>query len=343
MNKITSISCIRFISFMMIIICHILQGLGNELAFWFNLGVQIFFFMSGYLYGNKKIKNYSNFFKDKLEKILLPLSILVIIMAIMEKVFFDVSYSKELYLANILGYGGFYGTLESLGHIWFVSYILLCYLITPILDKLIKDNDKKVRNFVIILLLLISFSIFKVTPIKVAWICNYILGYFYASSCKNYNTRKVFVLVLVIMTVFILPISLILKYDLVSNIPRLFIKYRVLICGFEHVFLGSLLFILLKYIFDKIKIKYNVILKFSDKYSYYIYLVHLIFILDYFSLLHFTNYLVINIILIFIMSIISALILFYLCKMIIMLIKLLYFKKINYIISMESGSENEKK
>lgn len=58
MQKDLKISVIRLIAVLMIISCHILQGLKYEAAYWVNLGVQVFFFISGYLYGKKEIKNY---------------------------------------------------------------------------------------------------------------------------------------------------------------------------------------------------------------------------------------------------------------------------------------------
>ena len=44
------ISLLRAVSMCSIILCHILQFYGNELAFWFNVAVQIFLILSGYLY-----------------------------------------------------------------------------------------------------------------------------------------------------------------------------------------------------------------------------------------------------------------------------------------------------
>lgn len=49
-----SVSLIRLIATIFIITCHIMQYLSIELAWWFNVGVQIFLCMSGYLYGKKK-------------------------------------------------------------------------------------------------------------------------------------------------------------------------------------------------------------------------------------------------------------------------------------------------
>ena len=55
--KDNAISMLRFISMLMIIACHICQHYEIELAFWFNVGVQVFFMISGFLYGQKDINN----------------------------------------------------------------------------------------------------------------------------------------------------------------------------------------------------------------------------------------------------------------------------------------------
>ena len=52
-EKNASISLIRMVAMSFIIICHIFQTYGNELAWWFNVGVQIFLIISGYLYCSK--------------------------------------------------------------------------------------------------------------------------------------------------------------------------------------------------------------------------------------------------------------------------------------------------
>lgn len=61
-NKDYSISCARFIAMCFIVACHMMQrdgfasninGAHIEWAFWFNVGVQMFLFISGVLYGLK--------------------------------------------------------------------------------------------------------------------------------------------------------------------------------------------------------------------------------------------------------------------------------------------------
>ena len=154
-NKDFNLSFVRLVSFLMIISCHILQGLNNIFAFWLNVGVQIFLFISGYLYGSKKVDDYKSFYLKRLNKILLPCSILVIIITILSKIFLNTSYSGITIVANILGFGGFYGTIKLLTHTWFVSYILLCYFITPILDKYFNNENNLIK--LIILIIFLSF------------------------------------------------------------------------------------------------------------------------------------------------------------------------------------------
>ena len=64
-----SISTIRAISVLMIFFCHILQGIDSIMAWWLNVGVQIFLFMSGFLISSKEINNFYKFIKERLKKI----------------------------------------------------------------------------------------------------------------------------------------------------------------------------------------------------------------------------------------------------------------------------------
>ena len=50
-----SLSFARMIAMVFIISCHFLQFYGNELAWWFNVGVQMFFFISGWIFSKKNM------------------------------------------------------------------------------------------------------------------------------------------------------------------------------------------------------------------------------------------------------------------------------------------------
>lgn len=324
--KNTTISLIRLLSMLMIIFCHILQGLGSRFAFWINVGVQIFLFISGFLYGNKKIEDINSFYKKRILKILLPYSIFSIIVCLIEYVFLNKKYSFSLILGNVLGFGGLIGTYSTITHTWFISYILFCYFILPLLYKLFNDNFyENLKTFIIISLLLQLLQYYLILKMHACWIINFILGYFYSKSCKDRKDAKKINILIFFLFLIVMPFAIIYQESLSVDLPYIMNLFSKYIINYGHVLLGSVIFIILYYVFNNIQIKYSRILKFSDKYSYYIYLVHQLFILNSFSLLFYTKYLIINIFLIFALSILSAIILKPLCTLLIKQMRIIYF------------------
>lgn len=53
-----AISYLRVLSLMAIVVCHFLQYLDSRWAWVLNLAVQVFFFISGYLYGHKTVTDW---------------------------------------------------------------------------------------------------------------------------------------------------------------------------------------------------------------------------------------------------------------------------------------------
>ena len=128
-----SISFVRLIAMLFIVSCHILQFYDNELAWWFNVGVQMFFFISGYLYSNRKVNDTVSFLRKRFVKILVPYFICVICTCLVGFLFKTGCSLKQIaHLLTVSGADGF----SSLAHLWFVPYILMCYLITPMVLKL---------------------------------------------------------------------------------------------------------------------------------------------------------------------------------------------------------------
>ena len=74
-----SITHLRALAILLIIACHFLQGMGNSLAFVFNVGVQIFLIISGYLYGTKDIET-KKWIKKRLVKVYMPYLVLLFIL-----------------------------------------------------------------------------------------------------------------------------------------------------------------------------------------------------------------------------------------------------------------------
>lgn len=333
MKKEYSISLIRTMALFMIIACHILQGLNNRLAFYVNVGVQIFFFISGYLYGKKKISDPSRFYKKQFIKILQPYIIVLFSILFVDVVIFNVPLiSLKTILGNILGLGAFAGTHKVLTHTWFVTYILLCYLITPLLSNYLDlSNKKQIDIFKIIFILFVIallVNLFGVVNFNAFWIVNYILGYIFSMYyVKNgYGYKKILDLTLIVI-VLLLPFRMYIESNLLDSTNFLILKF----CDFYHVILGCGIFLSLHRIFNKtnFSLKSRKVLDFFDKYSYFIYLVHQIFILNKYSYLFITDYLILNIIFIIFSSIFWGVCLFKVNNVTTKLIDLSY-KKINW-------------
>lgn len=187
MKKDASVSAIRLIAMLMIIVCHILQGLDNKWAYWMNVGVQIFFFISGFLYGKKEIRDTKDFYVKRFRRVFLPFLIVCVVGMFLELVVLKNNYPAETIAGDLLGFGGFSGLVPILTHTWFVSYILLCYILLPVFQNVFSGKNFR-GNLIRLVVLMIFMQLleeFSVIGIAAAWINNFVLGYFYSRFCNG--------------------------------------------------------------------------------------------------------------------------------------------------------------
>lgn len=280
-----AISYLRVLALVSILSCHFLQALENEWAWILNIGVQVFFFISGYLYGHKVVTNWILFFKGRLLKVYFPF-IFVSSFFILAYIIADVKVSKTSVLSYILNTQMFIGRIKGLGHLWFVTAIAICYLTTPVLQALRSCSS-------ILIWLLLGFSVYEITIVKydVALfmpIFLYTFGYFFAHINGNIQLLLMFVLSIIsIIILYSITWQQLLNYDGTMN--RMF-----------HVYIGLTLSILIISALYKALHIGNLcgIAKLLDKYSYEIYLVHHPLILGPLSLMQMTNNRALNIIII---------------------------------------------
>ena len=289
-----------------IVLCHFLQYYGNELAWWFNVGVQIFFCISGYLYGSKKIASSIDFIIRNSKKVLIPYFCFLIPVIVLYFVF-----NRELIGVSTVVYALLTsGTIDGIEHLWFIAYILFCYLMTPYLQALACKMKKLKWHMFLCAFGLISvlgfliFYTFKSYFFFSRIFC-YLFGYFGAVFLQNYKKEKIFrilTLVLVFITIITNTIRIYFNYinPISSGVFDLFVQYSHALLGISITFL---FIVLLK------NTKRNKILDLSDKYSFYIYIVHQLFILSPFSLLTITHYLPLNFLITIIAILLSALLL----------------------------------
>ncbi len=293
-----SVSLIRLISLLMIITCHVFQYLGNELAWWFNVGVQIFLCISGYLYGQKATGDIKGFYGRRFAKILVPFFVVLVPALLLNLA------SGNVRLVQALSAFLMHSTISGGGHLWFVPTILICYVITPVLESFYQGLNRKqyivttIIAFEIVAVFFYGFTDFY----SGAWIGCYIIGY-----ALGVNEKEPLVSTTAIMVLFGTLTSLNLVqiyvdyYQTVSLFGSVGKLYNIL-CDYNHVWLGVFFFLVLKEIFDKIEFskKLRRTLDITDKYSYETYLVHQFLVLGPFTLMSLTSNLAVNIFIILI-------------------------------------------
>lgn len=304
-DKDVAISAIRLVATAMIIACHILQYLDMELAWWLNVGVQVFLCISGYLYGSRKEQPYFAFVGKQFYKILLDYWV-VIVPAMILYILFNV---VEMFTAKeVLGYIVGYGTLPGGGHLWYVSIILFCYLFTPLIQSffdyctkcsLISRWMRYLAAFIVVQIACYYFFPF----FNGAWVNCYLLGFLMrriSASCGQVRWLKAFIFVAAVV---LNGVQIAVDYvnpELIEKLPGVFVSHYDLLCNYAHVALGVALFICMHGLFSKINYCDSAlkVFKLSDKYSYDIYLVHQFYILGPASLMGATSYLFVNVLLI---------------------------------------------
>lgn len=278
-----SLNFIREISAVFIVICHLLQHSGGYPAAWiFNVAVQIFFFMSGYLYGSKENIDTIQFYKKRIVKVYLPYFIYITIVILVLTAFSNALTIKQIigaYLCRI--------PLPFSGHLWFITALFLYYFTLPFIANSFKKNH--LSTF--ILFIFFGGLIYIYNWTYCIW---YILFYLGFLSKKYDFTKKLCypALIISILIPVILGKDLNIKSD---NFPNIIF----------HFALGTFLFsFMLKYINGNIT-KYII----WKGYSYEIFLVHVLFLLGPLSVLHLTPYGFINIIIFLILAYTAAVLL----------------------------------
>ena len=287
-------------------------GARVEWAFWFNVGVQMFLFISGYLYGRKRI-NIVNFYKKSFSKILVDYYLFVIVMLIIIRF----SPLMDIDSNGVIGLLTFSSTVAGLGHLWYIPVILCCYILTPIFLELMNFIDQRsdIRFWIDSMALLIAIHIVTkrfLAFFNPAWINCFVRGIIYnrIEQRKIINKRFFYVIVLM-LCLLIIPIQFRIDYWPHEELPLFFAHRYVYFTSYGHVFLGVLIVVLIRFGYNKINCAKNksLILDWSDKYSYDVYLVHHIFVQSPFACVEFISNRLIALPLAIVFSIVTSIIL----------------------------------
>lgn len=285
------ISAIRLIAMILIILCHIFQFYELDIAWWLNVGVQIFLILSGFLYGTKEINDPIKWTCKRLSKILIPYYVLLVIyfiVCLFGRVRFPIPEVWRSFFAL--------GNLPGLSHLWFVSTILFCYIITPFLYQFVEKTKGKLSAIVLSTVIYIAVSSIINAYFRHHFICCYIVGFYLGYYWRRFNYASSFIsstaYIIVPFGIVVNVARCVIEYlcpELLDNIP---IPLWVLYSNYGHLLLGLSLFCILFLACSSVK--YNCGLKFSDTYSYDIYLTHHLMILSPFTLMTLTDSVTLN-------------------------------------------------
>lgn len=265
-NESVSIRYLRAIATILIVACHFLQSQGNRWAYVLNVGVQLFFVMSGYLYGLKRISDWGGYFYSRWRKLYIPYFVFFVVILLLLKILHVPGASFEDFIKLTYLCQGFLITHSlGLGHLWFITAIFACYWLTPLLQKITSWKQGNVNGVLLLIFGLLSFGLFYKGfgyGWYYAWFFNYIVGYLLAKI--NIKYRYTYLLIssgLLLLIVFKITWPDIIKGTSI-NLAL-------------HGYLAHVLFIL--FIVGSKLIKREELiqpLKLIEQYSLYIYFVH---------------------------------------------------------------------
>lgn len=159
-EKSFNISLLRTLSTIIIVVFHVLFALSpgeGKTYFPLYIGVPIFLFISGFLYANKKIDSVKRFYKNNILKIAVPTLLFLILYCAAIGIYSLCTGTAFISLFYDFSGGG--TSVLSIGHLWFIPAIILCYLILPLLSNIYnKKYSKTITSLCIIFLVILEFG-----------------------------------------------------------------------------------------------------------------------------------------------------------------------------------------
>lgn len=308
------ISYLRVFAMILILMCHIVQEHNNiyinMTAQFLNVGVSIFIIISGYLYGKKEIKEgYFRWIIKRAKRIIVPMYSFMIFLLIVNLVI-DSNIRIANWIIYIFNLQGFQIYVHGAEHLWYLTIIMVCYLITPILNKYkTKISNKKLIIYIsvgILLQLITAYFINMQLGIYLIYILLYIVSYII-----GYKVNIIISMKSMFILLFLAGVSGILRIGarvLFDNS----ILYNVIIVGYTQGVIAFCIFYIFTYICRNTK--ENKVINFFDSISFEIYLVHYMYIVGPLRIMGLTNSFIVNTIITLMITIITAIGLKNVCK-----------------------------
>lgn len=267
---------IRVLAMISIFMCHLFQIYNfYKIAFWLNIGVQLFFIISALLSSNMTFTvpgQVSVYYKKRLKKLFLPLWIYVIVITI---ILFLIGWPQKtksvvLYLLGLAAFSE--SGILGLAHLWFVSIILICYALVPAFILVQSQSRKKLFRIVALILIGIVVCFYKLGYGAYGVYISFFIGVFYWFGNKghwNYSFKRA-------KSRFFVPVAIIicirLMLDNNSDVSDLYF-YDGFIIPITKCVIAMFIFIVL-YSLDFRVLKNKKFILYLSNISYEFYIVH---------------------------------------------------------------------
>ncbi len=268
----------------------------------FNVGTQMFILISGFLFGMKKIDNIQNWYKKRMKRIFVLYWIFLVVLLIIYTLT-DIKYSLFHFILLVFGLQGSNIYILGAEQTWFISVILMCYLITPVLHKTIDYLNFKSKGyiyFIVIATMPVLFALFKSPAVYtlLSPVMLYIFGFIIGKYRSKLHINP-WIAILIMILMFVCRIESKVLFDGTILYDRIVVVYT------QSIIAICFLMLFLYYFDHKEPCK---VVSFIDKYSFEIYLVHYMFIVGPVSLMKITSSWLINSLIVVLISFIGAVI-----------------------------------
>jgi peptidoglycan/LPS O-acetylase OafA/YrhL len=306
----SAISFIRVTALAFIFACHILQYYGLASASWLNVGVEMFLFISGFLFGKQNIVRWGEWFGKRAIRIL-PDYYITLCVAIFLLIYAGKARIEPQWIAAYftVTHDLFNIDVPGLGHLWYITCILFCYLLAPVFQFVRSRWTPGANAFFFMLgfpfvMFLICYFL-KLLPYRYApdaWI--FALGYHISTRFQNY-VPKMLLLLSVFLGFGFMFLRGVLEIFGYFQSALLSIVTKALIIPYSKV---AFSFAVCLYLIYFGRIMQNRIINFLDRYTYNIYLTHVVIILGPLSILSMSITFFLKLFFIVIISISSAIV-----------------------------------
>lgn len=301
-NRLNFITWLRVFAVICILMCHYTQESNNPYvamsAQFFNIGVQIFFIISGFCFGIQGgIVDCKKWFAKRIKRIYIPYEIFLICLG---SIYFI--QGQKFNLINwgtcILGIQGAVVGVLGADHTWFISSMLLCYLFTPCLAKIWdcfekSSNQKKWSILTVLFMARLLLALFPHPSVSTLFspIFFYAIAYIGGREYKSNEIK---------WTVAVIAFGIMCIMFAGRFIGKLLwdgtILYDRILVGYTQYIAAFAILVLFMFLFKNIEVSKGC--GWINKISFEVYLCHYMFVVGPVSLIHITPSLPINMLII---------------------------------------------